>query len=279
MTVIDLHCHTTASDGNLSPRELVERAVRDGADVIAVTDHDTVDGIEAASAAGAELGVRVVPGIELSSRHEGRNVHMLGYFIEPGAGVLRSELGAIVDDRVVRAEKIVDRLNGLGYELSMDEVRAQAHGRVVARPHIARALVARGYVDSVKQAFGPELLADGGRADVPKNTLTAFQAIGVIRAAGGAAVIAHPGVGHHAGESSSVRVELIEALLATGLKGIEVDHPDHPPLLRDTLYALAERYGLVATGGSDFHGDIGHVIGSYRTSPRALDALEAIAVN
>jgi 3',5'-nucleoside bisphosphate phosphatase len=279
MTVIDLHCHTTASDGTLSPRELVERAVRDGADVIAVTDHDTVDGIEAASAAGAELGVRVVPGIELSSRHEGRNVHMLGYFVDPGADVLRSELRAIVAERLVRARKIVDRLNELNYELTFDDVLAHADGRVVARPHIARALVARGHVSSVKEAFGPGFLGDGGRADVPKRTLSALRAIEVILTAGGVAVIAHPGVGHHEGEPGTVRVELIEALLSAGLGGIEIDHPDHPPLLREQLHELAGRYGLVATGGSDFHGDVGHVIGSYRTTPESLQALEAAAVN
>jgi hypothetical protein len=277
VTIIDLHCHTTASDGTLSPTELVERAARDGASVIAVTDHDTVDGIAAAAEAGARAGVRVVPGIEVSARHEGRNVHILGYFIDVDAPVLRNELDAIVADRLVRAARIVERLNELGYALSMEEVYAQARGKVVARPHIARAMVARGHVETVKAAFSAEFIADGGRADVPKRTLTAYQAIGVIRAAGGASVLAHPGVIHHDGEQRDVPVSLIEALVATGLKGVEVDHPDHPPFVREKLTALADRIGLIATGGSDFHGDLGHMIGGYRTSAESLAALEQVA--
>lgn len=277
--IIDLHCHTTASDGTLSPQDLVARAVHDRVDVIAVTDHDTTDGIEAAVRTGAELGVRVVPGIELSARHEGRNVHVLGYFVDPTSLQLRSVLSDMREARLERAKKIVRRLNELGYSITWEDVLEQASGRVVARPHIARALVARGHIASVKQAFSPDLIADGGRADVPKETLTAFQAIGVIRAAGGASVIAHPGVGHHDGEARTVRVDMIEALCATGLKGIEVEHPDHPPLLQDELYALAERIGLIATGGSDFHGDMGHVIGNFRTKPDMLERLEAVAVS
>jgi predicted metal-dependent phosphoesterase TrpH len=273
--IIDLHCHTTASDGTLSPQDVVARALHDGVDVIAITDHDTTDGVEAAVRTGVELGVRVVPGIEVSARHEGRNVHVLGYFLDHTSLQLRSALSDLREARIERAKRIVAKLNELGYAISWDDVLEQANGRVVARPHIARALVARGHIDSVKQAFSPDLFADGGRADVPKQTLTAFQAIGVIRAAGGASVIAHPGVGHHDGELRAVREELVEALCATGLKGIEVDHPDHPPLMRDELYAMADRLGLVATGGSDFHGEPGHVLGSYRTSPGMLERLEA----
>jgi predicted metal-dependent phosphoesterase TrpH len=276
MTIIDLHCHTTASDGTLSPQDLVARALRDGVDVIAVTDHDTTDGVDDGVAAGEELGVRVVPGIELSARTSERNVHVLGYFIDPTSLELRSTLTRLRESRLVRARRIVERLGELGFPLTIADVEAQAGGgRVVARPHIARALVAKGLVPSVKAAFGPELLADGGRADVPKETLTPAEAVRLIRTASGAPVIAHAAVGHHDGETRGIPVELIDEMCEAGLAGIEVDHPDHPPLIRDRLRALADERGLVVTGGSDFHGDAGHTLGNYRTSPENLDALEA----
>ena len=275
MVRIDLHCHTTASDGVLSPRALVERARTDGVDVIAVTDHDTVGGVDEAVRASDELGVRVVPGIELSARHGDRNVHMLGYFVDVRSASLAEVLESVRDDRVARARRMVDKLVELGFELTMDDVRAQAGGDVIARPHVARALVARGYIERVGEAFTLELIADGGRADVPKRTISPLEAVSLIRQARGAAVIAHPGVGHHEGPVQAIPVELLRELRDAGLAGLEVDHPDHPPLVRDRLQALATELGLIATGGSDFHGDAGHVIGICMTSADALEALEA----
>jgi hypothetical protein len=277
MTVIDLHCHTTASDGTLSPQDLVARALRDTVDVIAVTDHDTTDGIAAAVAAGDELGVRVVGGIEVSARTPDRNVHVLGYFIDPTSLELRAALRRLHESREERARRIVRRLNDLGYPITTADVEAQAGGRVIARPHIARALVARGLVSSVKEAFAPQLLADGGRADVPKETLTPVEAVRLIRTAHGAPVIAHAAVGHHDGEARGVPVDLIDELCDAGLAGIEVDHPDHPPLICERMRALAADRGLIVTGGSDFHGDAGHVLGRYSTSPEMLERLEADA--
>jgi predicted metal-dependent phosphoesterase TrpH len=278
MTVIDLHCHTTASDGTLSPQDLVARALRDSVDVIAVTDHDTTDGIDEAIAAGVELGVRVVTGIELSARTSERNVHVLGYFIDPTSLELRAALTELRESRLVRAHGIVERLGELGYAISIADVEAQAGaGRVIARPHIARALVAKGLVSSMKEAFGPQLLADGGRADVPKETLTPADAVRLIRTASGAPVIAHAAVGHHDGVTRGIPVELIDEMCAAGMAGIEIDHPDHPPLIRDRLRALADERSLVVTGGSDFHGDPGHALGNYRTAPDQLEALEAAA--
>jgi 3',5'-nucleoside bisphosphate phosphatase len=277
MSRIDLHCHTTASDGVLSPRELVERAHADGVSVIAVTDHDTIDGVDEAMRAGSELDVRVVAGIELSTRHDGRNVHMLGYFVDIASLRLRDALSSIRNDRVERARRIVDRLVELGYEVTMDDVLAHVRGGIVARPHIARALVARGYIERVRDAFTPELIADGGRADVPKQTLTPLEAVLLLREGGAVAVIAHPGVGHHEGPVQAVSVELLTELRDRGLTGIEVDHPDHPPLVRDRLRELAAQLGLIATGGSDFHGDPGHVLGAYTTSAETLAELEARA--
>ncbi|MEX2392992.1 MAG: PHP domain-containing protein [Actinomycetota bacterium] len=275
MIRIDLHCHTTASDGLLSPAELVARARTDHVDVIAVTDHDTVAGV--AEAVDAADGVRVVPGIELSARHDGRNVHVLGYFLDVDSDVLATTLAALKDDRLARARRIVERLNELGYDLTMDEVDEHARGDVIARPHIARAMVVRGYVSSVRDAFTQDLIADGGRADVPKRALTPGEAVSLIRAASGAPVIAHPGVGHHDGPVQAIGVELLRELRDAGLVGLEVDHPDHPPLVRDRLRALAADLDLVPTGGSDFHGDPGHALGRWTTWPDALATLETRA--
>jgi predicted metal-dependent phosphoesterase TrpH len=274
--MIDLHCHTTASDGLLTPTELVARAASGGIRVIAVTDHDTTAGIAEAQASAD--GVRVVPGIELSTRFEGRNVHMLGYFIAPDAPPLIEAIASLERDRRTRAERIVAKLNELGYELSMDEVRAEAgNAAAIVRPHIARVLVAKGYVPSVRQAFTPELIADGGAADVSKTAIDPVDAVGLIRASGGAAVVAHAAVGHHQGEASAIPYLLIDRLAGAGLAGLEVDHPDHPPLIREELAALARRLALIPTGGSDFHGENGHVLGTCVTEPDALEALEAAA--
>lgn len=276
--MIDLHCHTTASDGLLTPAELVERARARGVETIGVTDHDTTDGIAEAQDAGRGAGIRIVPGIELSTRWSGRNVHMLGFFIRPDEPMLLDQITALRADRLSRAERIVRRLNELGFDLSMDDVREHAgRAAMIVRPHIARALVAKGYVPSVREAFTQDFIADGGRADIPKAAMPSVEAVALIRASGGAAVIAHAAVGHHDGDTRVVPYDLIEELVGAGLAGIEVDHPDHPPLVRDDLRALAERLDLVITGGSDFHGEPSHVLGSFATLPEALRALEAAA--
>src|SRR5438552_8450512 len=172
---IDLHTHTTASDGVLTPTELVALAARREVDVIAITDHDTVMGV--AEAAGASEAVRVIAGIEVSARHDGRAVHVLGYFLDATDETLLRRLDEMQADRLDRMGRMVARLNELGYELTLDEVLAHARGAVVARPHVARALVARGYVGSVRDAFTPELIADGGRADVPRRQLSPHESL------------------------------------------------------------------------------------------------------
>jgi predicted metal-dependent phosphoesterase TrpH len=274
---IDLHTHTTASDGVLTPTELVELASSRDVDVIGVTDHDTVTGVAEAAAAGERLGVRVVAGIELSARHTDRAVHVLGYFLDAADERLLRALDEMQVDRLDRIKRIVARLNELGYELTLDEVLAHAHGAVVARPHVARALVARGYIASVGDAFKPELIADGGRADVPRKQLTPAESVALIRAAGGVSVIAHPGLAHHLGTHDPMPDELIEQLASSGLAGLEIDHPDHDPVTRDRLQALADRLGLVATGGSDFHGETDRPIAYNTTSPESLARLEQLA--
>ncbi len=271
--MFDLHCHTTASDGLLTPEALVRRASESRLEGIAVTDHDTIEGVAPAVAAATD--VRIIAGIELSTRWNDRNVHLLGYFLDPDNAALRTEVERIRDDRLTRGNRIVSKLQELGYELTMDDVRAHAVGaRVIARPHIARALVAKGYISAVRDAFTQELIADGGRADVSKVAFSPVEAVGLVRQAGGCAVLAHPAVGHHDGPAGSIPFELIDELRTAGLAGIEVEHPDHPPLVRDQLRILADELDLVPTGGSDFHGESGHTLGAYATTPENVARLE-----
>lgn len=270
---VDLHTHTTASDGVHAPAELVRIAAERGLDVLGVTDHDTVAGVAEAARAGAAAGIEVVAGIEVSSRHDGRAVHVLGLFVDPEDATFREVLARAKAQRLWRARGIVERLNDLGYELDWSEVEAQAGGDVVARPHIARALVARGYVRRVGDAFTAELIGDGGRALVRRDLPSPAEAVALIRRAGGAAVLAHPAITHHAGHAVGVDLELVESMAAAGLAGLEVDHPDHNPRAREHARTAAERFDLVPTGGSDFHGHEGTWPGSCTTDPECLARL------
>ncbi len=274
MPVIDLHCHTTASDGLATPEDLVRVASERGVDIIAVTDHDTVAGVRPAVAAGERAGVRVVPGIELSTRHDGREVHLLGYFIDVEDDGLKRALLQMRDQRRQRAVQIVEKLQGLGLEITMADVDEQAGGDVVARPHIARALMARGHVASVREAFDGGLIGDGGRAFVPRQAISTVSAIELVRSAGGVSVVAHPGVSHHEGEVRPIPDEVVDVLVSAGVSGLEVDHPDHPPLVRDHLMVLVEGFGLVQTGGSDWHGLPEHTLGGWTTSEENFRRLE-----
>lgn len=268
---IDLHTHTTASDGLLTPAELVRAAAAEPLDVIAVTDHDTVDGVAEASAASS---VRVVPGIELSTTHEGASVHVLGLFLGTEHSGLRRALAAFGEERAKRAEEMVRRLNAIGYPITMYDVAREAGRAVIGRPHVARALIRLGLVPDMRSAFSRELLGDGGPADVPRSGPSSAEAIRLVRDAAGVAVLAHPGSGRR-----PLTEPEIEALLGAGASGIEVEHPDHSPETRDALRALTERLGAVATGGSDFHGDErGSRLGACTTSPEAFARLEAIAL-
>lgn len=274
MSSIDLHSHTTASDGVCSPEELVRLARDAGVSVLGVTDHDTTSGVAAAMAAGDREGVRVVAGIELGAESDGRSVHILGLFVDPASDVLRGALRALVAERIERARMMVGRLRDLGYDVTFDDVLEHAAGEIVARPHVARALIARGYIERVHQAFTPDLIADGGRAYVPRRVFGPREAIALIGRAGGVAVVAHPGVGHHAGEAETGAEDRVRSLAAHGLDGVEADHPDHPPAMRDRLRGLAAELGLAVTGGSDFHGPGGPPLGACTTSEDAFADLE-----
>lgn len=239
------------SDGTLSPTELVELAAREGLAALAVTDHDHVGGLAEARRAGARLGVEVVAGIELSVAHEVREFHLLGYLFDEGDPALLAALSSLREARAGRAEQMVARLRGLGVDVSLEDVAREAgpEGGAVGRPHVARALVKRGYASSIQDAFD-RYLADGRPAAVPKRKLSAREALGLVHGAGGVAVLAHPVT-----VVEGRREALVRELAALGLDGIEVVHSKHGPAEVARFRALARELDLVETGGSDFHGE------------------------
>lgn len=274
MAGIDLHTHSVYSDGTFTPTELIRAASDRNLDVIALTDHDTMNGLDEASDAAAEVDVELVPGIELSTVYEGHGVHVLCYYPDPDDAALREELDRLRDERSRRGERMVEKLQQLGYPVTFERVRQIAQGGNVVRPHVAQALVEAGVVPTIKDAFTEEFIGAGGKAYVEKDALHPVAAIELIHRAGGVAVLAHPGTSR---EVSPVSDALIEAFAAAGLDGIEAAHPDHPPELEAHYIALAERLGLIWTGSSDCHGAIYEPIRlGMRTTPREqLDGLKA----
>ena len=264
----DLHVHSTASDGTDPPAEVMRRAARAGLDVVALTDHDTVAGhAEARAAAGP---VALLPGMELSCRLDGRSLHMLAYLFDADQPELAAELTRIRDDRVLRARAMVDKLAGLGVDVSWGQVAAIAGQAVVGRPHIARAMADSGAIASPREAFTRDWIADGGRAYVGRYALDPVRAIDLVRAAGGVTVLAHP----RAGRDTWVTNEQITRLAAAGLAGLEVFHPDQSEAERARLIALAHDLALVPTGGSDDHGSLtGYRLGGETTSGEAYQDL------
>jgi 3',5'-nucleoside bisphosphate phosphatase len=241
---VDLHTHSTASDGILPPERVVEAAKRCNLAAIALTDHDSIAGLDAARAAGEIAGIRVVAGCELSAFDEDHEVHLLALHLTH-LEKLEQRLADLRNKRYDRARQIVQKLNSLGIEITLDEVLRQANGGAVGRPHVARALLARGAVHDFKDAFA-RYLGSGGAAFVPKANLSLEDAIQIAHEAGGLAIWAHPAEGG--------RRERLEPLVNAGLDGIEVRHPSHTPEDVKRLTALAEFFGLVISGGSDWHG-------------------------
>lgn len=247
---IDLHIHSAVSDGTDTPQALIEHAAAAGLDAVALTDHDTFDGLDAALAAGKRVGVEVLPGVEFSTQCAGRSVHLLGYGPDTADAALNAELARVRAGRDGRIPAMVARLTELGMPLSWEEVLAQAGGVSVGRPHVADAMIARGYAADRDEVFS-RWLYDGGPAFVDRYATGLVEAIGLIHDAGGVAVIAHP----WSRGTDEVLTEIVLAELAgAGLAGIEVDHPDHDDDQRARLRALARRSGLLVTGGSDHHG-------------------------
>ena len=249
--MIDLHLHTTSSDGTLTPAELVARAHRAGVRTLSVTDHDTMSGIPAAAAAAAELGMEFLPGIEITAVLDNRDVHLLGYFLDPSPVELEPFLLAQLDDRVARARTMSEKLEGLGVPIAIEPIveSAVAEGRSVARPLLASALVEAGHASSLREAFD-RWIGDGGPAYVPRNGSSPADVVRLISRAGGVSAIAHPGLLN--------RDALIPSLAMAGLSAIEVYHPEHDSSAQTRYRQLSAQHQLATSGGSDFHGDDHH---------------------
>jgi predicted metal-dependent phosphoesterase TrpH len=265
---IDLHVHSSASDGTDPPATVVRRAAEANLDVVALTDHDTQAGIAEARKA-LPPGLTLVPAMELSCLLEGSSVHLLCYLFDPDDPALNAETELIRGDRTHRAKVMVGKLRELGAPVTWDQVTGIAGRAVVGRPHIARALAAAGVVETPADAFTKEWIGDGGRAHAGRYAPDPSRAIALIRAAGGVPVLAHP-----RSPGYEITDEVIIGLAAAGLAGVEVWHPDHDHPERTRLAALASRLGLVATGGSDDHGSFNDSgLGSQTTPPKEYERL------
>lgn len=268
----DLHTHSSASDGTRPPAEVMRRAAAAGLDAIALTDHDTVAGI-AAAAAALPPGLALVPGMELSCHRDGHSVHLLAYLFDPAYPEFAAETEAIRTSRVQRAREMVDRLAALGTSVTWAQVQAIAGDGVVGRPHIARAMVQAGVISSPEEAFTADWLGPGGRAHVSRYALDPARAIRLVGAAGGVSVLAHPLVTVQGWMAAD---DLITELASAGLAGVEVAHPDHDLLQRDQLAAVVNALGLVATAGSDDHGELsGDRLGSEYSGGEEFERLFA----
>jgi predicted metal-dependent phosphoesterase TrpH len=242
---VDLHSHTTASDGVLAPRDLVRLAARHGVRVLAVTDHDSTSGLAEAKAEATEHGIEIVPGLEINCDVPGAEIHVLGYCVDWQAEWFQAFLTEQRAERTARVHRMVERLTELGLPLTAAEVFAICKEGSPGRPHVAQAMIKRGYVKSVREAFD-RYLRTNGPANVPRRRLSPADAVGVIRRANGVPVFAHPGLAN--------RDEMIPELVEAGLAGIETFYPEHSAGQIEAYLTLCRRHGLVATGGSDYHG-------------------------
>jgi predicted metal-dependent phosphoesterase TrpH len=247
--VIDLHMHTTASDGTCTPESLVERVWQAGIRTMSVTDHDTMAGVAPATAAAAAYGMAVIPGIEITSVDGGRDVHVLAYFISADAPGLQDLLTSQRRNRIERAREIADRLAALGAPIdvgSLVDAAAKGGGKALARPQIARALIDAGHVGSVAEAFD-KYLSESSPAYIPHRGASPADVVALVNAGGGLASLAHPGY--------TKKDEIIPALVTAGLGAIEVYHSSHDLTQQAHYLALAEHHGVGVTGGSDYHGE------------------------
>jgi predicted metal-dependent phosphoesterase TrpH len=268
--LIDLHTHTAFSDGTTTPEENAMLAVAAGLTALALPDHDPPDGWARMAAACAAHGLVFVPGIELSAELDGASVHVLGYGMDPAHPAFAAECARLRTERDRRARLMTDRLAALGLPVTWAMVQAHAGGAPVGRPHLGAALVEAGVVADLDAAFD-HWLGEDGPVHEPKRALDPVAAVGLIRAAGGAAVLAHPGTTFGL---PAVADAVLDALTDAGLAGLETDHPAHDPALTATWRLAAERRGLLATGSSDFHGGRKSVrIGERATPTHVVDAL------
>jgi len=278
MAYVDLHLHTTASDGVMSPSEIVRYAKAKGLQAIAITDHDTIEGLEEGLSEGERIGFEVIPGIEISAEHFPGSMHLLGFFIDIHHPLLNERLGYLQKARAERNPRIVARLNQLGIDLSYEEVLRASGGGQVGRPHFAQVLLEKNYVRTFQEAFD-RFLKKGAPAYVDKFRFTAKEAIHFINEAKGVAVLAHPNTLNVNGYSELE--SLILRLIEEGLRGIEVYYPEHSALEVAQYRTLAERYGLLMTGGTDYHGieknglDIGVGRGEMKLPYSMVEGLKA----
>jgi predicted metal-dependent phosphoesterase TrpH len=271
---VDLHIHSTASDGTCTPSEIVHLAIELGLSAIAITDHDTLSGIREAQQAASNTPLEVVPGVEITAEGAWGDLHFLGYFVNPENETLRERLQANRDARRERARNMVRRLTDLGMPLAWSEVQALTDDGTIGRPHIAQALLNRDYVETFEEAFECFIGRDGP-AYFPRLQLEPHEVIQTIVEAGGVPVLAHPA---HSGPAA---VDAVPDLVRLGLRGIEVYHPDHSPQDVGLLLEMSRAYGLIGTGGSDYHGpgvDRGGELGSLSTPPGCVEQLRKAAV-
>lgn len=251
MELIDLHTHSNASDGSLPPREVVRLAAERGLKAVALTDHDTIDGLPEAVAAGAEMGIEVIPGVEISAKHESGSMHILGYFLNYEDAMLGQRLAVLKLARKDRNPRIVAKLNALGIPLTLEQVEAISGRGQMGRPHIARVLYEGGYVRSLQEAFDI-YLGNEGKAYVSKFRFPPEEAMAMIRDAGGVPVLSHP---FTLNLHNHLKLKLLlEELKSLGLAGVEVFYPEHSPEQEALYLRLAKELRLLVTGGSDFHG-------------------------
>ncbi len=275
--MIDLHCHSTFSDGSLTPEQLVDEGLQAGLSALALTDHDTVAGLPRFLAAGADKPIRPVPGVELSVDCSSGVMHMLGYWMDVHNRELVRQLEWIRDARTMRNRTMLEKLNELGLAMTWEEVQAVAGEDVVGRPHFAQVMLRKGYARDKNEVFD-KWLGNGKPAYVDRARLTAENAVALIRGAGGVAVLAHP-------YSLRIGKEALAALLgelaAAGLAGVECYYSEHSADLTREYLALADKAGLVPTGGSDYHGEVtpgvrlGTGFGGLHVPDEVLAALEA----
>jgi hypothetical protein len=250
MSRLDLHLHTTHSDGSSTPAEVVHLARRAGVTALAITDHDITTGVAEAAATGQQLEIEIIPGIEISSTLDDSELHVLGYFLDPRDPALNERLTVLRESRHRRNPQIIERLQTMGIDITYEEVRALARTDSVGRPHIARILVGKGVVGTAQEAFD-RFLAEGRPAYVPRMLPSPAEAVQWIKAARGLAVLAHP---TWIKATTGTPADLVRQLKADGLDGVEVHYSTHTPRQTREYLDLATRLGLLVTGGSDFHG-------------------------
>ena len=271
MAGYDLHTHSTYSDGTTSIEDNVRLAVEIGLEGLGITDHDTTAPFDDAFAAADGTALEMVPGTEFSAELDGASVHVLGYWIDPADRPLQTELDRLRNERARRAEEIVAKFNAppIGIPVALDRVREIAGAAPIGRPHVARAVVETGAVATLQEVFD-HYLADGGPAYVPKYAVDPVRAVELLVGAGGAAVLAHPGLfGAREADGPGLADEVVEAMVAAGMAGIEADHPDHTDEHRRRYRALADALDLVVTAGSDYHGERKDNVLGQAVTPRA----------